>query len=271
LGLVLSVGLFVSLFAALLLFIVPQGVYDVSPAVAAADVAKQRIDKWLVRDKSTVLETIKKSAEEVVRTGLLTGGMLALLGFLVFFNFIGAFAVLVAVAFFFLGIFVTQKVLENEYRRWQDNLYAGVPQLVNFVPAFLEIEGITVREAIEHTLVFLPQPLRQEIWQALDMIKRTARVQDALDALARKANNPAVDAICFRLAANWNTSISADIFEDLNDQIQDMNELIVTRATVAKTGYLALICVLGLVGMILIFGYPGFKYLMQSLTGGFGM
>ena len=267
----LSAGLFASLLAALMLFFVPAHQYDVSPAAATMESTRKTVENWLVSGRGTMLKTIKKSSREIVKTGVLTGIFLALLAFILTVAFIGPFALLASIPAFFAGVALTRKVVEKEYRRWQNTLNEGVPQLVNFMPAFLEVEGVIPREAIAYTIPFLPETLKREMWYVLDRIKRTARVKEALDELAAKTDDPVVHAVCFRLSANWDASISADIFSDLTDDVEHMNERAVTRATVAMSGFLALICVLGLIGMLLIFGFPGYKYLMSQLTGGFGM
>jgi len=270
LGLVLALLLFLSLFAALAFIFVPAHAYDVVPAAAAADVARRRIEQWLVGGRKHVLRTLAKSAAEVVRTGIFVGAMLSVLAFALTVKFLGALAVLPVLLFFFAGILLTRLILENEYRTWQASFCEGMPQLVNFMPAFLEIEGVTPREALQHSIPFVPEPLRQEMWKALDRIKRTARIKETMMELARKSPHPLVEAVFYRLSASWDAAITPGIFADLNDEVENMKELAVTRATTAKTGYLALICVLGMLGGLLVYGYPAYKFLMEKLTGGFG-
>jgi len=267
----MAVGLFICLFVAFFLLCVPLGEYEVSPANAAVDVVKRRLGARLTSgEKGDMLKILEKNTKDVVRTGLLAGVCLALIAFLVSYRFIGPLSVILCPACLMLGIFLTEKVLQNEYRQWQTKLFEGVPTLISFVPAFLEVEGVTPREALSHTVPFLPEPLKSEMRAAINKIKRTGRVREAMDVLARKAKHPLVDAVCFRLSAAWDAKITPDIFADLYDQVEDIKELTAARATVAKTGYLALVCVLGLIGMILTFVYPGVMYLMNQVAGGFG-
>lgn len=186
-NLILSLLLFLSLFAALYLLCVPLRNYDLSPATLAIDSIKRGVSGRLVEGrKKEIISLLGKSAKAVLKTGIFTGFALAVLAFLLAFKFIGAFSVVVAVAFFILGIFITEKVLENEYRIWQGKLLEGVSALINFVPAFLEVEGVTPREALGNSVAFLPEPLRSEMAVAVDNIKRTGRVNDAMEELTKK-------------------------------------------------------------------------------------
>lgn len=267
----MAIGLFICLFAAFFLLCIPLNEYEVSPVTAAVDTVKKRLSNYFAAgDRREVLTILGRSVKDVIKTGIVTGMGLGLLALLISFKFLGPYSALPAVVFLALGILLTGKVLQSEFKRWQNKLLDGIPTLVNFVPAFLEIEGVTPREALTHTVAFLPEPLRSEMWSVISKIKRTARVREATDALARRAKHPLIDAICFRLSAAWDAKVTSDIFADLADQVEDAIELAVARATAAKTGYLALICVLGLIGMMLIFGYPAGKYLLDKVAGGFG-
>lgn len=266
----MAAALFASLFAAFFLLFVPREECDVSPAALAVDAVRRRIAGYLASgEKEELLKVIGRTAGDVVRTGLLAGTGLGLTALLASAPFLGAFSAVLFVAFFLAGVVVTDRVVQNEFRRWQGRLFDGIPSLVGFVPAFLEVEGVTPREALVQALPFLPEPLRSEMWSAADRIRRTGRVREALDGLASRAKHSLVDAVCFRLSAAWDAGVTADIFADLGDQVEDLEALSVSRATAAKTGYLALICVLGMLGMVLLFGYPGWQYLMGRLTEGF--
>lgn len=264
------IGLFISLWAAFLLFTVPWGEYDVSPASMAVDAVRRQLHLRISAGrKGAMMETIGRNMQEVVKTGALAGGGMALVLFLLSFRFLGPFSVGLAVLGMLLGVLLTDKVAQNEYARWQGRLLDGLPTLVNIMPAFLEVDGVTPREAIGHSLPFLPEPLRSEMNKVMDKIRRTGRVREAMDALAERARHPLIDAVGFRLSAAWDARVTSDIFADLGDQIENMGELAVARATAAKTGYLALVSVLGLIGMTLIYGYPGLMYLLSKI-GSFG-
>lgn len=266
----MAAALFVCLFAAFFLLCVPFSEYEVSPASAAVDAIKRRIDARLTAgEKGEILSILGRNVKDLVKTGLLAGIGLALLMFLLTFKILGPFSAVLSLTGLIAGVFLTERLLESEYRKWQGRLLDGIPTLVNFVPAFLEVEGVTPREALAHTVPFISEPMKGEMWRAINKISRTGRVREAMDALARKAKHPLVDAICFRLSAAWDAKITSDIFADLADQIDDVTEMAVQRATTAKTGLMALVCVLGLIGMLLEFGYPGCKFLMNTLTKAF--
>lgn len=268
----MALGLFICLFIAFFLLCAPLSEYEVSPVMSAVDAVKKRLlSRYDAGDKKEILKILGRSVKDVIKTGIVTGVGLGFLALILTFKFLGPFSVIPAVVFLIFGILLTDKVLQGEFKRWQSKLADGIPTLVNFMPAFLEIEGVTPREALSHTIAFLPDPLRSEMQPVVNKIARTGRVREATDELARRAKHPLIDAICFRLSAAWDAKVTSDIFADLSDQVEEAIELSVSRATAAKTGYLALICVLGLIGMMLIFGYPGGKYLLDKLAGGFGM
>lgn len=265
----LEILLFVSFLTALFLIIVPLDEYESSPAAIAVDYVWRSIDRHLTSGRNRkIIEVLGKSITDVVKTGLLAGIGLALLGFLLGIIWLGPYTVVAAVGCFILGILLTSKVLENEYHRWQEKILEGIPALVNFMPAFMEVEGITVREAMALTTQFLPEPLHTEMVRVVKRIERTGKAQEVLDEFADRVNHPMVDAICFRLAAAWDTKVTSDIFLDLADQVEETIELAAARATTAKTGYFTLVSVLGLLGMMFIYAYPGFKYLMLKMSGG---
>ncbi|OPY63677.1 MAG: Bacterial type II secretion system protein F domain protein [Pelotomaculum sp. PtaU1.Bin065] len=265
-----SILLFFSLLTAFYLLCVPLGEHETSPAISAIDSIKRTVGERFASERMTdILTILGKSYKDMVKTGLLSGLGVAVLCFLLTFKFIGPYSLIASLVSFIVGIFLTEKILENEYRMWQRKILEGVPTLVNFAPAFLEVDGVTPREALSETVNFLPEPLRSEMESLVDTVKRTGRLHQALEDMAQKVNHPLFDAICLRISSSWDSKVTADIFADLSDQIEEMNDLTVTRATTAKTGYLALICVIGLVGMLLIYGYPGMKYLLMKMTGGF--
>lgn len=270
--LMLVAGLFMSLFLAFYFLLIPKDDYSLSPAQITVSKART----WLVSrltggEKKEILALIGRNVRDVLRASLLVGAGLGFLVFLLTVEFLGAFSLVLAFAFGIVGVFLVEKSIETEYNKWRNRLLDGVPDLVGFFPAFLEVEGVTPREALEHTEPFLREPLRSQVKSALVSLKLKGRVDQAVAPLMKKASHPLVDAICLRLAAAWDAGATADIFSDLTDQVEDLKELAAARATAAKTGYLALVSVLGLIGMMLVFGYPGFRFLMDKLTGAFGI
>lgn len=269
---VVAAGLFISLFVALYILLTPPHEHDVSPARAAVDVVKRRLTSRLAGgEKGEILALLGRNVRDVLKLSLLIGSGLSFLVFVVTAKFLGAFALVLAVATGVLSIFLVEKAIENEYKKWRARLLEGMPSLVGFFPAFLEVEGVTPREALEHTVPFLPEPLRSEVQSVLTSIRFKGRVSEAVAPLVRRAKDSLVDAVCLRLSAAWDAGMGPEVFADLSDQVEQLKKLAAARATAAKTGYLALVCVLGLIGMMLVFGYPGFKFLMEKLTAGFGI
>ena len=261
--------LFVSLLTAIICCVVPFG-ERASPVLVLLDTVKHRLNKYLTRgDKKELYQILDKEVEDVISIGLLIGGAFGVLGFLITVLPLGGYAIVVGVAFFISGLFLTEIVLSNEYRRWQDKLLEGIPTLINFMPSFLEVGTITPREAINLTIPFLSNPLRAEMMSVVNKIARTGKIHEPMDALANRAKHPVIDAICFRISAAWDTRVTPDIFIDLNDEIENMNQMAAARTTAAKSGLLALLCVLGLLGALLVYGYPALMFLLVKIGGAF--
>lgn len=270
--LVLYIGLFISLFILLYLILIPTGIYQTSPAGLTIDAAKRQLENRLIAgNKGIALSVTQKSLNEVIKIALVVGLGLGVLTLVLGLKLVGVFAIPLAIAVTIGGMLLTEQIIQNEFKMWQAKIMEGTPTLVNFVPAFLEIGTITPREALSMTLPFLQEPLKTEVWTALDKINRTGRVQDALTELSGRVKHPVMDAICTRLISAWDHHVSPDIFDDLTDQIEDMKEIAATQATAAKSGFLALLCVFGLLGACLVFGYPGLQWMSQQMSRGFGM
>ncbi len=262
------------LFAALVVFlylVLSPDEYAISPAGSVIEKARGNIEAYLTSgNKGLIYNVLGKSPREVMKIGVITGGGFGFLAVFIGSQAIGLFALLPGLLLFALGFVVADLVFQNEYRRWQSGIFAGVPSLVNFMPSFLEVGGIiTPREALSLTIPFLPQPLQSEMERVVDKIERTGRVKEAFEEFAVRTRHPVIDAICFRLSASWDAKITPDVFEDLNDQIKDLAELEAANATAKKGGLQALLCVVGLLGAALVYGFPGLKYLFSSLGGVF--
>jgi glutathione S-transferase len=130
---------------------------------------------------------------------------------------------------------------------------------------------VTPREALFLSLPFIPEPLRSLLENALSRIARKAEVRKAMDELAGKVKHPLVDAIAFRLSSAWDVRVDAAIFDDLAGQLAALREEAAGRATAARASFFALVAVLGLLGAVLLFGYPAMKFMAQKIAGGFGM
>ncbi len=260
--------LFASLLTFLLLVLVPGE--DAAPASVTLDYVRRSFMNRYAGDRSTKLAILGKTTGDAFRFSLAVSIAAGLLGFLPAFFKWRWLALIVGVAFFVSGFLLSQHAVKNEFKKWQARVFGDVPTLISFAPSFLRVGGITLRDAISMTVPFLSGPLRDEVWTALDRIRRTGHTRDAFDELAERVDHPVMDAICLRLSTAWDASPSPGMFDDLSDQMQDMEEIDAAGATAGKAGMLALICVLSLLGAVLVFGYPAGQYLMAKMSMGFG-
>ncbi len=266
---ILSGLLFITFFVLLLFLIVPGE--DASPAAVTMDYVNRYVSqKFMPEEKVPRLEILGRNAKDVVKSGLFIGISLGLVGFLIMFKRIHWLAIPLGIVLFFAGLMLVRFVSDNEFKKWQARVFDEVPDMVSFMPAFLKTGAITMRGAISMTLPFLSGPLQDEIWMALDKIKRTGNARTAFSELSGRIGHPCMDSICLRLSTAWDASPSPDIFDDLTDQIQDIEEIAAARSTAGKAGMFALICVLGLLGAGLVFGYPAWIYMADKLTMTFG-
>lgn len=255
--------------AALLLALALPGEWSPSPAALAAGSLRRKIYGWLLRgDRALAYELAGRSPEEVLKRAAVLGPALGALVLALCWRVLGALSLLPALALAAAVLVALDAAVANECRRWRERLADGVPALVAFVPAFLETGVITPRRALEAALPFLPEPLRSELGRALGPLARKGSLE-ALDELRKRAADPLVDAVCFRLKAGWDAGIGPDVFEDLAEQIRNAQEVAAARATAARGGLLALVCVVGLLGAALVFGYPAWKHIAGTMGGMF--
>ncbi|MBE3582128.1 MAG: hypothetical protein IMW96_10955 [Thermoanaerobacteraceae bacterium] len=264
-------GLFVTAFVFFYLVFCP-GTDETSVAAVTADAIKARLQRgFLTPERAVRLQTIGRTAGELFRGGAVIGGAAAFLAFVVAVRFLGVFALVPAAVAFMVGPLLASASVDYEFRRWQGRVLDGVPNLFNFVPAFLETGVLTPREALALSLPFIPQPLRGLLENAVASITLAHNVKDAMDELAGIVKHPLIDAIAFRLSSAWDVRVDAGIFDDLSGQLVSVREEAAARATAAKASYFVLVAVLGLLGALLLFGYPALKFMMQKLTRGFGV
>lgn len=259
----MAILLFITL-AALFLAVFFAREYKTSPATQAYDEARTWLDRYLSRGNRQELYAMTgRDPAKTTKIGLLIGGVAGLLLAVLIGDFWAAILVpLLALG----GLLLFDAWVGVDYRYWQNDLADGLPTLIHFLPAFLKTGAISPRRALELTVPFLSDPLRSEMAKAVHKLARTDGM-DALDNLAQKASHPVVSAVCFRLRASWDAGVKPDIFADLDDQIKNMEEVAAARATAAKSGMIALLCVVGLIGGVLEFGYPAWGY-FQSMMGG---
>lgn len=263
----LSVLLFLSLASTFLFLVVPGTVYQTSPVLVMADKVKRMFEgRYDSEEKRRKLSLVGRERNELFQYGIIlgigSGGLIGLIMYLIA-------PALVPVGLILglgLGIVLVDIAIENEYKKFQRQMAEGTIPLADFMPSFLETESITPREALALSLPFIPNPLKKELEKAVIDIARSGNVHKAMKELASKTDDPVVEAICFRLGSAWDAKVTADIFDDLRDELENMKEIAVTNETNAKTAYLVLIVVLGLLGGFLTFGYPAWQYLGQSMS-----
>lgn len=266
-----SLWLFVAAFVFFYLLVCPDR-EGVSVAAGAVYSVRKRLEESLITpERAARMETAGRTVQELMRSGAFIGSGLAFLGFLIGVKFLGVFALIPAAVLFLVGMALVVLAVDTEFRRWQAKVLAGVPNLFNFVPVFLETGVVTPREALFLSLPFIPEPLRGLLEKALSRIARKAEAQKAMDELAGKVKHPLMDAIAFRLSSAWDVRVDATIFDDLSGQLVMLREEAAGRATAARASFFALVAVLGLLGAILLFGYPAMKFIAQKIAGGFGM
>ncbi len=264
-----SILLFMSLLTLFLLLTVSTS-HTASPFAKGLDATRQQIKRRLLAGKRAIkIDVLSKHQQAVVNTAIAIGvglGALVLIGgwFLV-----GYWSLILAVFASLLGTVLTDMLLQNEYKQLQEKMLAGVPAVISFVPAFLEVGSITPREAIEHTLAFTAEPFKSEMRTALSRISRTGNPYDAFATLQNRMQNSVVDAICSRLSSMWDTKVSPDVFDDLGDQVDEIKEMSATRAVTAKNGFLVLILLVGLIVGMLLIAYPGVVWMLDKMSGGF--
>jgi len=242
-----------------------------SPAEATADALGARLRAYLERgDNRRRLDIIGGAPGRYLRQGFALGGLAGGLFFLLTLSRLKVWAVFFLLAGAGSGALWADLALRQRYARWQEGILLGIPVLVDFLPAFLEIRGVTIREALANTVDFVPEPLRGELDDAVREIARTGNARGALEGLGARVDHPVMTAVLARLAMAWDTAVTPGLFADLREEIEHARELAATRATNAMKAMLALVVVVGLGGMIFIGLYPAGIWLRNVLSGTFG-
>ena len=265
----LSILLFMSVLTLFLLITVSTS-HTASPLAKGLDATRQQIKKRLMTGNRAIrMDVLSKHQQTVVNTAIAIGVGLGILTLVGAWFLVGYWALILAVFASLFGIVLTDMLLQNEYKQLQEKMLEGVPAVISFVPAFLEVGSITPREAIEDTLAFTPEPFKSEIKTAIGRITRTGNPYDAFATLQNRIQNPVVDAICSRLSSMWDAKISSDVFDDLGDQVDEIKEMSAIRAVTAKNGFLVLILLVGLIVGMLLIAYPGAMWMLGKMSGGF--
>lgn len=263
----LYILLFFTLFASFIFLIVPDKIYQTSPALLMTDTIKRKVSNhYQTKEVLSKIQLMEKETKTLFTTGIIIGVSTALLMGIVAFVIFPALIPIGIILGLAVGILLVNIAIENEHQKYQREMAIGALPLVRFMPSFLEVDGIIPREALTNTLPFVPDPLQKELKIAISRIVRTGRVHESLNELTSKTSDPIVHAIVFRLSSAWDARVTADLFDDLEDQMQNKEREAITHATTIKTGLLPLVVVLGLIGAIFAFGYPAIQFLANQFA-----
>ncbi len=266
----MTIIIFISLFIALVVAFVVEEQVDMTMAEITVDNVRSSMLRRINSDgRQEKLSNLEKNAGDFLKKAFIVGGAGGSLLFMISLGYFGIYSI----AFLLIGIaasvLVAEASINYEYNRWQQNMVEGVPGLIDFLPSFLETPGITTRAALEYTIPFIPEPLKSEFIKTLNIIKRTGNAKKELMYLSARVRHPVMEAVCIRLAT-WDTVISPDLFSDLREEVANVQEMAAARATTKKKGMFVLVILLGIVGMILLLGFPILLNIFNSISSGFG-
>lgn len=271
----LIIPLFLSLFAFFILIFVPLNKYEATPADATVEAIRGKLENIFTSgDKGEKLSIINKSKEEVMRLAVIVGAGTGLLVFItayILLRQISVLAVSISLIFIVIGIYITQLVIENEFKSWQEELVLGLKPFTGFFPVYAHLGVLTRAECIKYTLEFVSEPLKTELEKVLEYYGRTGKIERALDNLAQRSKHPLVDAVCFRLKITWNNKVEPDIFDDLSEELRNEKEKASGRKTLMKTALLSGIAMLALLGIVPVGGYVAYRIFIEQVTRGFGV
>lgn len=267
----MAIVIFISIFIVLLVTFVMEEHVGMSMAAITADNVRTSILKRIRADgRWEKLRNLQKGPDEYLKKALIISFLTGAFLFLITLNALGMYSM----AFFIAGIagtvFIAEAFINYEYKEWQQKMIEGIPGLIDFLPSFLETPGITTRAALEYTIPFIPEPLRSEFIKTLNSIKRTGDARKELMYLSARVRLPIMEAVCTRLATTWDTTISADLFSDLREEIINIQEMAAAKATTKKKGMLVLVILIGILGVVLLMGFPILNNVLDSISSGFG-
>jgi len=262
--------LFVSVFVFMYsIFVSPSG--DLSIAETAVDVIRSRLIEYLERSEHRkIIEMMNLDTRQILKQGFILGILTSLFLFIVTIRFLGAFALVMLFIGMAFGIFIVDANIKRSYKEWRQNIAMGIPALIDFLPAFLEVRGMTVFAALKNTIPFVPEPLRSELDRAVTRIENTGDFAGALNFLSARVNDPVLNAVCTRLSATWESEVSPDLFLDLHQDIENIRELMAAKATVRQKVLFVVVSIIGLIGLVLLAGYPAVVYLEKMVSKTFG-
>lgn len=267
---VLKIALFLSLFAAAYALLVSGE--QLSVAEATVDAIRTKVIEFVQRsgNNERIIEILKLDVQRLVNKGFLAGLAFGAALLLATVKFLGPFSALMVPLGIIVGIVVVSNTVARSYKNWQEKILSDAPVLVDFLPAFLEIRGISTRTALENTVPFLSGPLKEEMAKAVAKIKDTGGAKGVFRELGERVGNATVSAVCARLSMAWDTAVTPDLFMDLSEEIGYARELSAARATTMKTLYFTLIALAGLFGLVFLAGYPAFMLFRGMMAHMFG-
>lgn len=267
---VFSIVLFICIFVVMYsVFVSPSG--DLSIAETTVDVVRSKLIEYLERgEHRKIIETMKLDTGAMLKKGFIIGVLIGILLLLLTIHAMGSLSLSMFFVGMILGILAVDMSIRRSYREWRQNMAMGIPSLIDFLPAFLEIKGMTVFSALKSTLSFIPEPLKSEIGYTVTRIGNTGDYAGALNRLSARINDPVLGAVCARLSATWESEVSPDLFLDLSQDIEGIRELIAAKATVIQKVVFVVVSIVGLIGLIFLAGYPAMIYLEKVVGKSFG-
>lgn len=267
----MAIIIFISLFTALIVAFVMEENLGLSMAEVTVDNVRTSIIRRLnAGGRRAKLRNLQKEADVFFKKALIIGGMSGTFMFLVTLGTFGIYSMAFLLVGVAVSVFIAEYAINQEYKKWQEDMIEGIPGLIDFLPAFLETPGITTRAALEYTIPFIPSPLGEEFEKTLNIIKRTGKAEEALTNLADRVRHPVMGSVCVKLATTWDTVIDADLFSGLHREVANVEKMAAARATAKKKSLLVIVVLVGILGMVLLIGFPILLNTLNSVSSGFG-
>ncbi|MEW6697292.1 MAG: hypothetical protein ACOY35_01380 [Bacillota bacterium] len=266
--LVYIAGLFASLFWLNYQLIAPNELGTTTIAITG-DKARRRIETFYLKgDGRHQISVTNKTMADLLKTTLFVGLFLSAIVVILTLKWLGMFSLVLTLPAFIAGMFITRNSLNLEFLAWQKDMRKGLSSLLEFMRAFLKLEGLTTKEALKQSVENIPNPLKKELEHTLQQISDTGNPRKAFDALAEKVRDRMFYAVCFRLGVGWDNRITPEMCDDLIEQIENDKDIEAAKTTVRKTGYFSLLCLLGMVIILITYGFPIIKLMGLKITLG---
>lgn len=261
-------GLLASLFWLNYRLLTPNELGTTTVAITT-DKTKRRIENFYLKgDGGHQISVTNKTMADLLKTTLFVGLFLSAIVVILTFKWLGMFSFVLTLPAFVAGMFITRNSLSLEFLAWQKDMRKGLSSLLEFMKAFLKLEGLTTKEALGQSVANIPNPLKTELELTLQQISDTGDPKKAFDALAEKVRDRMFYAVCFRLGVGWDSRITPEMCDDLIERIKDDKDIEAAKNTVRKTGYFSLLCLLGMVIILITYGFPIMKLMGLKITLG---